>query len=162
MTHRALYSKELLAPEWPLAFFGFLLNFVWEMWVVPSYADMDEALHWDAVWLCTQATLGDVFILLTAFWTASAIVHTRAWVLGHRTLPFVIYLGMGLAVTVVFEYLATEVWNRWAYADHAPVLPVLGTGIVPLLQWLLLPPLAISLTRRQLFGAIHMNALSGQ
>ncbi|MES1945171.1 hypothetical protein PC39_13677 [Salinisphaera sp. PC39] len=154
---QTLSSKPLLAPELPLAFFGFLLHFVWEMWVVPFYAAIGQAGHWDVIWLCTQATFGDVIIMLFAFWGAALVAGTRAWVLAPRLLPFSVYLGIGLAVTVVFEHLATAMLDRWAYAETAPVLPGLGTGLAPLLQWLLLPPLALSLARRQLIGAIHMN-----
>lgn len=160
MARQTLSSKALLAPELPLAFFGFLLNFVWEMWAVPFYANIGEARHWDVIWLCSQATFGDIAILLSAFWGAAVVARTRAWALSPRPLPFAIYLGIGLAVTVVFERLATTILGRWAYAEAMPVLPLLGTGLVPLLQWLLLPPLALSLSRRQLLGTIHTNASS--
>lgn len=158
MSRRLPCATLLHVPELPLAFFGFLLNFVWEMGAVPFYTQIGEARHWDVVWLCTQATLGDVVILLLAFWGAAMVAGTRAWVLAPRPLPFSVYLGIGLAVTVVFEHLATTILDRWAYAEAMPVLPLLGTGLMPLLQWLLLPPLALSLARRQLLGAIHMNA----
>lgn len=112
MIPQAPASRALLAPELPLAFFGFLLNFVWEMWAVPFYADIGEARHWDVIWLCTQATLGDVAILVSAFWGAAAVTGTRAWALTPRLLPLTIYLGVGLAITVVFEHLATTTLDR--------------------------------------------------
>lgn len=142
-------------PELALAFFGFLLNFVWEMWAVPFYAEIGQARHWDVVWLCTRATLGDVVILLAAFWGAAIVARTRAWALTPRPLPFAVYLGIGIVITVAMEYLATDVLGRWTYNEDAPALPLLGTGLAPLLQWLLLPPLVLSLTRRHLMGMAH-------
>ena len=40
--------------------------------------------------------------------------------------------------------------GRWEYAEAMPRLPLLGTGLAPLLQWLLIPPLVIWLVRRQI------------
>ena len=156
---RTLLSRPLLIPELPLVLFGFLLNFVWEMWVVPFYAAIGQMDHWDAIRLCTRAAFGDVVILLAAFWVAAIIARSRNWLVTPRPLPFTVYLGIGLAVTVVFEYLATGVFGRWAYAEAAPVVPVLETGLAPVLQWLLLPPLALSLSRWHLIGAAHVRML---
>jgi hypothetical protein len=55
-------------------------------------------------------------------------------------------------ITVAIEWLATEVWHRWSYAADMPTLPLVGTGLVPLLQWLVLPPLVVGLVCRQLRG----------
>lgn len=163
LARRSFWARAIVAaPELPLAFFGFLLNFVWEMWAVPFYANVGEARHWDVIWLCSQATFGDVAILLSAFWGAAVVARTRAWVLTPRPLPFAVYLGIGLAVTVVFEHLATEMWDRWVYAEGAPVLPLLGTGLAPLLQWLLLPPLALGLSRNHLLGAAYIRESTSQ
>jgi hypothetical protein len=42
------------------------------------------------------------------------------------------------------------------------VLPLLGTGLAPLLQWLLLPPLALGLSRNHLLGAAHIHESMNQ
>ena len=52
--------------------------------------------------------------------------------------------------TIALEWLATNAWDRWQYAARMPTLPVLGTGLTPLLQWLVLPLLLLWLVRRQL------------
>ncbi|MBW3661220.1 MAG: hypothetical protein KY397_06260, partial [Gemmatimonadetes bacterium] len=59
-----------------------------------------------------------------------------------------------VATTVLLEWLSVDVWRRWDYARSMPTLPLTGTGLAPLLQWLLLPPLAIWLARRHLGGRI--------
>jgi len=58
----------------------------------------------------------------------------------------------------VLEGLATGSADRWQYAEVMPRLPILGTGLAPLGQWLVLPPIVLWLTRRHLAGAA---ALSG-
>jgi hypothetical protein len=154
---RTWFSKPLLTPELPVAVFGFLLNFVWEMWAVSFYAAIGEMRHADAIWVCTRAALGDVVIVLLAFWGASVAAGSRKWILKPGCLTFVIYLGIGVSITLLMEFLATEVWGRWRYAEGAPVLPLLGTGLAPLMQWLLLPVLVLGLARYHLIGAGYLD-----
>ncbi|MEO8838790.1 MAG: hypothetical protein ABI351_08750, partial [Herbaspirillum sp.] len=62
----------------------------------------------------------------------------------------VLFLLPGIIMTIVFELIATELLHRWTYADSMPVLPILGTGLAPLAQWLVLPPIIIFILRRQI------------
>lgn len=68
-----------------------------------------------------------------------------------------IFLGVGIAVTIIFEALATGMLEHWAYNDAMPPLPVLGTGLLPLLQWLALPPLVLWFVRRQIGAPTSRN-----
>lgn len=61
-----------------------------------------------------------------------------------------IFILVGMVITIVFEALATGPLNQWRYADFMPTVPFLGTGIVPLLMWFLMPPLTLWFVRRQL------------
>ena len=74
----------------------------------------------------------------------------RYWILQPRLPHLGVFIAVGIAITIVFEWHATEIAQRWTYADHMPVLPVLGTGMLPLLQWTLLPPLIAWLVSRQI------------
>ena len=139
-------------PELPLAGFGFLLHFVWEMLQIPWYEGMPETSHGAGVWICTRATGGDVVILLTGFWMASLLAGGRDWFLYARRLPAVVMVTAGVLITIVLERLATGALERWTYADAMPVVPVAGIGLAPLLQWLLLPPLILWLARRHVLG----------
>jgi len=139
-------------PEVNVAIFGFLLNYPWEFLQVPFFEGMSEAPHWDAVLFCSRAALGDALIAVTAFWAVALAARSRAWLevpTARRVLGF---MAIGLAITLVFEWLATEVWDRWQYAEAMPVLPVVGTGLLPVLQWILLPPLIVWFCHRQLTG----------
>ena len=60
------------------------------------------------------------------------------------------FVAIGVAITLVLEWLATGPLGRWAYAEAMPVLPLLGVGLTPVLQWVLLPPLVAWFVRRQL------------
>lgn len=140
-------------PELPVAFFSFLLHFVWEFVQVPVFADMAEMAHWEAIKLCMSATFGDVGFALTAFWIASLASRRRDWPLRPEWQPVLIFVGVGIALTVGFEYYYTSVSLRWTYSDAMPLVPPFGTGLSPLMQWLIIPPLVIWLTRRHLLGA---------
>ena len=136
-------------PEINVALFAFLLNFVWEFWQVPFFQGMPTAPHWEAIKFCTRATVGDAAIALVAFWAVAA-THSRNWILHPSTRAIVSFTSVGLAITVVAEWVFTEVFERWAYAASMPILPVLGTGVTPVLQWILLPPLIVWFVHRQL------------
>lgn len=139
-------------PEIPLALFSFLLHFVWEFLQVPTFAGMPAMSHWDGIKFCTAATLGDVGFALTAFWAASAVGASRQWIQKRRRLPFVVFIAVGIALTIAFEYYNTEVSHRWSYSELMPLVPPLGTGLGPLVQWVVIPPFVLWLTRRHLQG----------
>lgn len=143
-------GRGLELPELNVAIFAFLLNFVWEFWQAPLYRGMRAAPHWAGVETCTIATLGDVLIALLAFWFIAAIVHSRGWVLEPSVSTVLGFTATGIAVTVGAEWLFTDALDRWAYSASMPRIPVLGTGLAPVLQWLVLPPLVVWFVRRQL------------
>ena len=145
-------SSALAIPEIPIALFSFLLHFVWEFLQVPTYAGMAELSHWEGIKLCTAATFGDVGFALTAFWAASAVGASRQWIQKRRRLPFVVFIAVGIALTIAFEYYNTEVSHRWSYSELMPVVPPLGTGLGPLVQWMVIPSFVLWLTRRHLQG----------
>ncbi|MBL8381210.1 MAG: hypothetical protein JNM79_25305 [Burkholderiales bacterium] len=55
----------------------------------------------------------------------------------------------GIAYTVFSEWLITSVRGSWTYTDATPVLPLLGVGLTPVLQWLIVPSIAFWFVRDQ-------------
>lgn len=147
-------SWSVRIPEFAIAGFGFLLHFLWEMLQVPWFAGMLEASHGSVVWLCVQATVGDVVILIISFWLASACVRYRSWLLKGERRPAGVLVAVGLAFTIAFEWFATGPLERWSYAETMPVVPGIGVGLTPILQWILLPPLVLWLARHHMLGAM--------
>lgn len=136
-------------PEIIISIFGFLFNFVWEIWQVPLFQDMDELTHFEATLHCTLAALGDVVILLVAFWIIALTARSRSWIIHPKTIQVTGFIVIGIVITVVIEAIAIHVLNRWQYATVMPTLPILGTGIAPILQWLIIPPIIVSMMRRR-------------
>lgn len=118
---------------------AFLLHFVWEMLQIPFYDDMMTAEHKVAVLFCAKATLGDALIAVLCYLAVAMLTRDAQWILGNLVWPFLLYIALGILVTVFLEYLATEVLDRWQYGLNMPRIPVLGTGVLPLMQWMILP-----------------------
>jgi hypothetical protein len=137
-------------PEFNVLVFSFLINLAWELWQVTFFQGMAEQPHGAGAKACTQATFGDAGIALAAFWVTAFFARTRSWIMQPSKSDIAIFIGVGLVATIIFETLATGVLERWAYSDAMPRLPVLGTGLLPLLQWLALPPLVLWFVRRQI------------
>ncbi len=152
--HFAEHMKPLSAlvntPEFNVVIFSLLLNLAWEVWQVPFFLGMADQPHWLGVKACTQATFGDAGIALAAFWVTALIARSRTWIMRPSRSDIAVFIGVGLVATIAFETLATGALERWAYSDAMPRLPVLGTGLLPLLQWLALPPLVLWFVRRQI------------
>jgi hypothetical protein len=52
---------------------------------------------------------------------------------------------LGAAYTVFSEWLNIDIRRSWSYTAAMPVFPLLGTGLTPLLQWLVVPGLAFAI-----------------
>jgi hypothetical protein len=144
-------GRRLLAlPETNVSIFAFLLNYPWEFLQVPFFAGMAEATHWDAVLFCSRAAAGDVVIMLVAFWSVALATRSREWIRRPTRMHVIAFAGVGVVITLLFEWIATDILNRWQYSTLMPTLPVIGTGLTPVLQWILLPPLAVWFVHRQL------------
>ena len=142
--------RSLELPEVNVAIFAFLLNFPWEFLQSPLFRGLATAPHWQAVKTCALATIGDAAIALGAFWFVAVVAGSRRWITRPERLQLIGFVGAGLAATVVIERWATGVSGRWAYADAMPVVPLIGVGLAPMIQWLTLPLLVVWFARRQL------------
>lgn len=141
-------------PEFNVMLFALLLNYPWEFLQAPLFEGMADQPHWAAVKACSQAALGDAVIMLIAYWGVAALGRGRTWIAAPSRLEAVLLSSIGVGLTVVIELLALHGgWlAAWNYSAAMPVVPGLGVGLVPVLQWVVLPPLVVALAARQLRG----------
>ena len=141
-------------PEFNVMLFALLLNYPWEFIQAPLFEGMAERPHWAAVKACTRAALGDAVIMLIAYWGVALVNRSRTWIAAPGWRDALLFSSIGVGITVVIEWLALHGWwlGGWAYSSAMPVIPGLGIGLVPVLQWVVLPPLVVALAARQLRG----------
>lgn len=139
------------APEFNLAVFALLLNFPWEVLQAPLFEGMAAAPHSAVVGACLQASLGDAVIMLLAHAGTVVVTRRRRWVLGAAPHEVAGFVAVGVGITAVIEWLATQgYWAQtWAYSTAMPVIPGIEIGLSPLLQWVIVPPLVLWFVRRQ-------------
>jgi hypothetical protein len=123
-------------------------SFLWEIAQLPLYKLWSDASPASIAYAVIHCTLGDVLIGVLAL--LAALVVTRAGALCQWRWKRVgsVALFFGFAYTAYSEWLNTAVLMNWAYSDLMPITPVLALGLSPLLQWLILPTVALLVSRR--------------
>ncbi len=136
-------------PELNILFFSFLLNFAWEVLQTPFFLDISDKIK-TIIWYRFHCTLGDVMISLGSFWLVAMISKTRTWFLNPTKVRLLLFVAFGVSYTIFSEIKNVSLNKLWAYSDIMPVIPYIDVGIVPLFQWIILPPLLVFVVRRQL------------
>ncbi|WP_370205234.1 hypothetical protein [Pararhodobacter marinus] len=129
--------------EVDLLILSFLGHFSWEVLQAPLFSSLNNTPHFAGILMCLQATFGDLGIALVSYWGSVAVAGGREWARDPTGRAVAVFLAFGLAATIVLEFVNTEILNRWSYADQMPRLPILGTGLSPLLQWVIVPALVV-------------------
>ena len=125
-----------------------LINYVWEMAQMPLYRGMpfDELRSY---LLCLKASFGDGNITV-AIYIVGLILFREPYWSDKPTFWKVLYLvAAGGIVAVLIEILALRD-QRWVYSPSMPLLPVVGVGLSPLLQLIILPYLSFFLSSKVL------------
>lgn len=124
-----------------------IANLGWEVVQLPLYTvwrtGTPGALTYDVI----HCTLGDVLLLGATLFVALLLAGDRAWPWRSYVRVALLAGVFGIAFTIFSEWLNVEVLRSWAYAPEMPLLPLLGTGLSPLLQWVIIPPAALALVK---------------
>jgi hypothetical protein len=132
-------------PETQLLVRGVVLSLAWEVLQSPFYADTFAASWITLAYNRLHCTGGDALILLVAFWLA-ALCWGRAWMETDKWAPGMAFVMLGLAYTAMSEHFNVHLVQRWAYSRWMPTLG--SIGLLPLLQWVIIPTLSVQLVRR--------------
>ncbi len=124
-----------------------ILHFAWEILQAPLFSSLDGASHFAGVVECAAATFGDILIMIAAFLVARVLAGPT-WNMSPFGRGVVVFVAVGLIATIVLEYLNTEILGRWAYGPEMPRLPVVGTGLAPIAQWVVIPLVVLWYLRR--------------
>jgi hypothetical protein len=125
-----------------LAVAGHLL---WETAQLPLYTISRDGTRREIAIALFHCSAGDALITAAALMLAILTARFRRWPLfGGRMMLAAVLLGLGY--TVFSEWLNVRIRQSWSYTEAMPLLPPLGTGLAPFLQWLVVPGLAFAVT----------------
>ena len=124
-------------------------NSVWEFPHLPLYTVWNQSTPRDklvAVWHCTA---GDILIAVSAWVLAVMVIGRPQWPAdGFWRVAFLV-IAFGLVYTGYSEWLSATVRQSWTYSYRMPVIPWLGLGLSPMVQWLVIPSLALLASGRR-------------
>lgn len=141
-------KKYAIPIEADLLILSFLGHFAWELLQAPLFSSLNYVDHFTGIVICLRATLGDIVIALGAFWSAAWFASSRKWANQPTFHTFSIYLVFGLLSTYILEFVNVELLHRWSYGDNMPRVPVLGTGLAPIAQWMTIPIIVLWYLKR--------------
>lgn len=132
--------------------FGYLpwlggLNLAWEIGQLPLYTLWKDASPRAIAVAVAHCTAGDIAIGAAALMLALILGRERALAQWRRQRIAALTALAAAAYTVFSEWSNTAILGSWAYSELMPTLRLAGIeiGLSPLLQWLVLPPLALYL-----------------
>jgi hypothetical protein len=134
--------------DWPQALRRYLgvsltAHLLWEVVQLPLYTIWTTGTGKQQVFAVLHCTAGDAMIAGLSLLVALAVSARRTWPSAGVLRVYLASLTIGVLFTIYSEWLNTSVRGSWAYSGRMPVVPVIGTGLTPLLQWFVIPTVAL-------------------
>lgn len=122
---------------------GAAAHLLWEVVQLPLYTLWRTGTRGEQAFAVIHCTGGDVLIAGSSLLMALLFAGHRSWpaVAFYEVAGLTVVIGIGY--TIYSEWLNTSVRLSWSYSELMPVVPVIGTGLSPLLQWVVVPMLAL-------------------
>ena len=117
-------------------------HLIWEMAHIPLYTIWVEGTWGEIVFAVVHCTGGDLLIAMSTLLLALFLVGGHAWPSERAGRVLLLAVALGVSYTIFSEWLNIVIRAAWAYRDIMPVVPVIGAGLTPLLQWTVVPTLA--------------------
>jgi hypothetical protein len=135
-------------PEFQLLMLALPLHLLWEIAQFPLFTVWHEGDWGYILYGLAHCTLGDLLIILAAFWLLALVNRTRYWIYSSPIfLNLVLFTATGLGYTIYSEIVNTRIKGTWGYTELMPIVPVVEIGGMPFMQWLLIPSVLIWLMR---------------
>src|SRR3989344_2439029 len=135
---------------WRWAVLALVLHLIWEIGQLPFYTLWEEANAWRIALYVTHCVAGDA-IIVTLSYLAVALSGRQAGGPRQRTRRGgTALVALGLGYTVFSEWYNVYRAGAWAYAEIMP--RILGIGLTPLLQWVVVPIIMLVLIQRSRIG----------
>jgi len=139
--------KWIAIPESQLLIFGLPLELLWEVAQFPLYTVWHEG-NWSYIlYGLAHCTLGDLLILLTAYWAVALLNRSRYWYRANILVNGCLFILLSLGYTIYSEIVNVSIKGTWEYTELMPIVPVIEIGGMPFLQWVLVPSVLLWLMR---------------
>jgi hypothetical protein len=135
----------------PLRVYVFSLtacNLIWEALQLPLYTVWSTASMGELFYDVLHCTVGDTMIASLALFSSILIAGSVTSPRARFTAISVLTVLFGLGYTIYSEWHNTVTTHAWSYAPSMPTL--LGIGVAPVAQWVVVPVLAFRLMQRLL------------
>lgn len=141
-------AEEGKRSDWPLALRWYLgvslaAHLGWEVLQLPLYTLWSTGTLRQQAFAVLHCTLGDIVIAGLALLMALSLFGRTEWPAVGTRHVYLASLMLGIVYTIYSEWLNVSVRGSWSYAASMPVIPLLGTGLTPLLQWIVVPTAAL-------------------
>ncbi|WP_019501325.1 hypothetical protein [Pseudanabaena sp. PCC 6802] len=140
----------LAAPETNLFLFGFLLHFVYEVWQSPYFEFYRMPTLADKVSYITHCTVGDGVITVISGGVVSWVDRSRSWILRPTWRAMILFTSLGWFYTFISEIYRIRIAKL--YGVSTLVVPIVEISWLPLLQWIIIPPLVLYMSRKHILG----------
>jgi hypothetical protein len=123
------------------------LNLVWEVAQLPLYTIWSTAGIGKLSYAVLHCTVGDMMIASLGLFLSILVAGSGKWPKAPFTAVNILTVLLGLGYTIYSEWHNTVVAHAWTYAPSMPTL--LGIGLSPVAQWVVVPVTTIWLVERQ-------------
>ena len=122
---------------------AFFFNVAWEILQIPLFKG--GVYEWQHILFCVLASVADIIMVLLIYFGFALIYKNALWVKKLKTNRIILLLLTGGAGAVLAEIRHLSI-GTWSYADAMPLIPVVGVGLSPVLQFIILPILIYRLS----------------
>jgi hypothetical protein len=143
--------SDMIDLDWLRFLRGYLVvvavgHLVWETLQLPLYTIWSEGTLREQAVAVFHCTAGDVSIAGASLLGALVALGQPGWPqVGFRPVAS-LTIALGLGYTIYSEWSNVS-RGSWTYSLLMPVVPGLGTGLSPLLQWIAVPMMGLWLPR---------------
>jgi hypothetical protein len=132
------------------------LHWPWEMLQMPAYREMAHRSWSETAWRCSLASLGDGLITIFVYGLTVMMLRSLYGETIMRLKGFISLAILGAMAAIAIERLALSA-GRWSYSTAMPIVPIFDVGFLPLLQLVILIPLAVKIA----FLSFHRCLMRG-
>lgn len=130
--NKITYNKFVLR----MIFISFIVNLVWELLQGPLYKGFSFGFH--HIFICTLGSLADTIMVMLIYFVLAFVYKNNYWFLKASVSKIILLILIGTLGAIGGEIWHTASGN-WSYATNMPILPLVNVGLLPILQFMLLP-----------------------